>query len=144
MNENFAIGAEHVDRRNYDAPDRTNGDDLERCKLEKLGSRLGLGTHLPTVLAKHGTCSARSMNTSSASSPVPKAKRAGSSIPRPRSLKLWWRFSPHTTARSMTHAVAPVACSCNPRSSSKPTAANWAMSLSTGRNPTPPPGASPP
>jgi type I restriction enzyme M protein len=38
-------------------------------------------------------------------------------------------------------AAAPAACSCSPKSSSRPTAASWATCPSTGRNPTPPPGA---
>jgi type I restriction-modification system DNA methylase subunit len=46
-----------------------------------------------------------------------------------------------TTARSTTPAAAPAACSCSPRNSSKRTAASWAMSPSTARNPTRPPGA---
>jgi type I restriction enzyme M protein len=46
-----------------------------------------------------------------------------------------------TTARCTTPAAAPAACSCSPKSSSRPTAASWATCPSTGRNPTPPPGA---
>jgi type I restriction enzyme M protein len=47
-----------------------------------------------------------------------------------------------TTARSMTPAAAPAACSCSPRSSSRRTAASSVTCRSTARNPTRRPGAS--
>lgn len=105
-------------------------------ELVDLISTIGFGDDA----GKAATCSARSMNTSSASSPVPRARRAGSSIPRPASSKPWWRCSTRTMARSTTPAAAVAACSCSRKNSSKPTAASWAMYPSTARNPTPPLG----
>jgi type I restriction enzyme M protein len=49
-------------------------------------------------------------------------------------------LAPHH-GRCTTPAVARAACSCSPKSSSRPTAASWATCPSTGKRPTPPPGA---
>ncbi len=67
-------------------------------------------------------------------SPVPRARRAASSTPRPMSCACWSRCWRPTKAGSMTRAAARAACSCRARNSSRRIAAASATSRSTARN----------
>ena len=80
---------------------------------------------------------AGSTNTSSPSSPAPRARRGASSTRPAASSACWSRCSPRTRAGSTTPAAARAACSCRARSSSRSTAGGSATSPSTARSPTP-------
>ena len=67
---------------------------------------------------------------------------AAASSTRPAaSSRRWWPCWRRTTARCTTRAAAAAACSCRAKRSSRRTAASVAMCPSTGKRPTPPPGA---
>jgi hypothetical protein len=109
-------------------------------ELVDLVSTIGFGENPPPP----ATCWARCTNTSWACSPAPRASAAGSSTRPPASSRPWWPCWRPTTARCTTRAAGPAACLCRAKNSSKPTAARSATCPSTGKRPTPPPGAWPP
>ena len=96
--------------------------DYARPALDKtrLGQLIDLISNIKVGDAEAAprTCSAASTNTSSRSSPAPRARRAASSTRRAAWSSCWSRCSSPTGAASTTPAAAPRACSCSRWSSS--------------------------
>ena len=98
-----------------------NRDNVDQRRLGELIDLFNSARFTGQGAARPATCSARSTSTSSASSPPPKASAAASSTPRPAwsgSSSRCWSLR---TVASTTRAADRAACSCRPRSSSRPT-----------------------